>query len=798
MIEDQELRDLFQAESEEHLQKLDEGLLYLERHPDDAATLKELFREAHSLKGSARMLGVGDVETVAHRFEDLLGAAAKGNLTVEPLLVDRLVRALDEIRLLVRESVTGEAAGVSVFDVLKRLVGEESPPAAGEPSPTEPPPTEPPPTEPPLPTEPPVAALAAIYESIGRAPLNTPPADPALLAGGRSWGDEPLAPLSGEAEGEEREPEVVRPPSAREEKEGAQPAPGMDTIRVDSRKLDLLLNQAGELSVLRNRVSRRMSQVEDAMAQWEALARTLRNEEGRRGPGEHNGGWRHLERLGGNLEALRQGFYEDEIGLGVVSGELGEGIRNLRLLPLSTLFNVFARPVRDLARELNKQARLVTVGGEVAADKRIIEEMKDPLMHMIRNALHHGLEEPALRAATGKPEEGVLRLSASRTASHLVLELQDDGAGLNVEAIHRQALKKKLFSAQELEQLPVAQLYSLVFASGFSTSPLVTDVSGRGVGLDAVRANVERLKGTIQVDSQTGQGCRFTIRLPVTLATTPVFVVRVLDERYAIPLDFVQSVKRVERQALFPLEGRDAIDLAGEAVHVAALSDLLELPPSPHHPRMRRREPLACIVLRDGEERLGVFVDELEDQIEVVQKPHGAIIKRLRYVSGATILGSGEVCQVLHPVDLILAGRKLRAHAPMSLAPEPVQPGGKEKSWVLLVEDSITTRTQLKRILEGGGYQVTVAVDGMDALEKLGRQSYDAVVSDVEMPNLNGLELTARIRSNDAYQELPVILVTTLSTEEDLKRGLEAGANAYLTKPSFDQGAFLETVGRLV
>ncbi|MBF0296727.1 MAG: response regulator, partial [Magnetococcales bacterium] len=600
-------------------------------------------------------------------------------------------------------------------------------------------------------------------------PTPQPPQEPAVVL------PAPAPPPPPAREHEEPPPSEVKP-TAGDTGSGS-------VIRVDSAKLDQLLNLVGELSVVRTRVKRRLGEIEESISLWEETTRFRE----RRGS---------MEQLGTRLHELRNAVFADEVALDGVARELEEGIHNLRLLPVLTLFSQFPRLVRDLARQQDKRIALLMEGGETTADKRIIEEMKSPLVHLVRNAVDHGVESPAQRQAAGKPEEATIRMRAMRTATHVVLDVSDDGRGLDLDAIRRVAARNRIASAEELEAMTPAQVAGLIFHAGFSTSVMVTDVSGRGVGLDVVRVNVERLKGSVQVESSPGNGCRFIIRLPITLATTPVFIVGVGAHRFAIPLDFVQSVRRLAPDAVFRIEGREAVAIDHTPLSLAYLGDLLEL----RIPRGERATPpWPCIILTVGEERFALLVDLLLDELEVVMKPHGGILSRVRNIAGATILGSGEVCMVLNPADLLKTLRKGLAAGMREPTPgEVVGDGAGGKKTILLAEDSITTRIQEKRILEGAGYEVVVAVDGADAFNKLCQQPVDAVVSDIQMPNMDGLTLTTRIRQQAAFRELPVILVTSLASDEDLRRGLEAGANAYLTKPTFDQGIFLETLRRLV
>ncbi|MEO5379144.1 MAG: hybrid sensor histidine kinase/response regulator [Magnetococcus sp. DMHC-6] len=828
MIEDPELRELFQAESEEHLLHLDQGLLHLEKNPEDAAILKELFREAHSLKGSSRMLGVADVETLAHRFEDILGAATKGKVRFTAELVDTLTRSLDDIRGFVREAVTGEPVTMTVIQALARMEGvkeseiaeiQERPQTPTvevkqEPSAKMNRRTPVPPAAPVVanksvaPASPPIVVPPRVEVSQHIANKSVAPASPPIVVPPRVEVPQNVVTSPSPSPLDEAEKPFlsIEPPEPSSSVKTS-PIPGMeeegriDTIRVEPRKLDRLLNQAGELSVVKTRIKRRLLELEEVILQWEEVTRvsSLAGE----GQTEKVAGDRSLlipglESLGGQLRRIRHALYEDEAGLDLVARELEERIRNLRLLPLTTIFNLFPRMVRDLARQQGKQVELVVEGGETTADKRIIEELKSPLTHLVRNAIDHAMELPAQRVERGKAEVGILLLKASRTPTHVVVELIDDGRGLDAQAIKETAIRKKLYTESQLEGFTMAQLYALIFLPGFSTSQMVTDLSGRGVGLDAVRVNVERLKGVVLVDSIPGKGCSFTIRLPITLATTPVFIVSEYGQTFAIPVDFVQTVRRVPSGEVFSLEGRDTLLLDGLPVSVGRLGHLLRLAPPAKRGSDQKETHIPCIFLVYGEERLGLFVDELVSEQEIVLKAHGAILKRVRNISGATILGSGEVCMVLNPQDLI---RTIQKQTIFGSGVEQSAEEGlvlKIQKKVLLVEDSITTRTQEKRILEEAGYQVEVAVDGLDALNKLGKNTFDAIISDVQMPNLDGLALTEKIRTNKIYQNIPIILVTSLASDEDMRRGLEVGANAYITKPAFDQRIFLETLERLI
>jgi two-component system chemotaxis sensor kinase CheA len=737
MIEDKELRELFQIESAEHIQRLEKGFLRLEKEPGNGAVLEETFREAHSLKGSARMLGVDDVEKIAHRMEDILGGAHKGTVPLSSAAILSLLKGLDAIRSLVNEAVTGQPSGVRASAILEQLrISSES------------------------------GARSSGIEKYN-----------SKLQNPKSKIEESAA-QSIETKGSEIKDFRI------------------DTIRADTKKLDELMTQTGELSVTRLRIAQRLTDIEDVVMLWEDLSRNIA-ELGMRNA-DFNSALRiphsAFEKFGVLLNTFKRAVYEDSSRLDLITAELEDSISKIRLLPLSTIFNLFERMVRDMAKEKAKEVQLIIEGGETSADKRIIEEMKDPLMHIVRNAVDHGIEAPGEREHKNKPRTGTITLKAYQTSSHVVIEVSDDGQGLDVEEIKKAALKRKLFSEDEISAMSPSQIYSLIFVSGVSTSTFVSDVSGRGVGLDVVRANVERLKGTIHIESSHDRGCTIRIQLPLTLATSRVMIVSVNNLNYAIPLEYIQTTCRIYRKDVFTIEGRKTIVFDKMPVPVAYLSDILELRYPGFVSRNPKPEVLRCIILSIGDDKLGLFVDELLDEQEIVLKPYSKILKRVSNSSGSTTLGTGEVCMVLNPHDLLKSAR--RTEAPSS-EEKPKEEAEVRKS-ILVAEDSITVRTQMKRILEGAGYEVIVAVDGLDAYNKLGGRPFDALVTDILMPNMNGLALTEKIRQDKKYKEMPVVLVTSLASEDDRKKGIEAGANAYITKPSFDQKVLLDTIRRLI
>jgi two-component system chemotaxis sensor kinase CheA len=571
------------------------------------------------------------------------------------------------------------------------------------------------------------------------------------------------------------------------------------------------LTQASELAVTKGQIGDRLAEIDQILAQWEEwnreafvsrltfdeLERRWQTPELQPLQNFYNLVESRLEQLGVLLNRLRATTFEDNAKLETVANELESGIHSLRLLPFSTIFNLFPRTVRDLAKQQGKEVNLVIEGGDNSVDKRILEEMKDPLMHLLRNAIDHGIETPQERQSLGKPPMATIRLRGYQVGSTVSIEVIDDGRGLDVEAIKQAAMDRGVRSPQELAQMSTAEIQALIFAAGFSTRTAVTEISGRGVGLDVVRANVERLKGNIQVEFTPSKGCLFRITLNSSLATTDALIVQVSQHPYAIPVGFVEAMQLVSPQEVFATEGSQTLPFQGESVSVAWLADLLGLPvktPTSTKALHAASKTIPCIILRIGSERLAVLVDTILEQQDIVLKPQSQLLKRIRNISGATILGTGEVCMVLNPPDLFKSARK----AIVSVTVKELTEQAQVKQKILLVEDSIPIRTQMKRILESAGYDVTAAVDGEDGFNKLRAGTFKAVVSDVQMPNLDGLGLTAKLRQIKEYKDLPVILVTTLASEEDKRQGHQAGASAYITKGDFEQGVLLDTLRRLI
>lgn len=781
MIEDAELRSLFRAESEEHLSALEAGLLALEQGHGDAATLDQVFRDAHSLKGAARMLELQDIEMLTHGMEDLLRAARDRQQPPDAAAFKALFPSLDAARVLSAAAAAdgGQPAEVDVGSLLDALRAAET--ADQDASPANP-------------------VKAPLSETVAE-----PVAEPVA---------ESSAPHHRRASALDADPDTqptadVTAPAG---KGGA--AYELETIRVASTKLDDLLRRCGELIVTQQRAA----QIDDGLARFASDLDALRQSVAQADRTTDDAGhW--VETMAGlvsRVGELRDRLREDNGQLRELTRQLSDGVRTARLLPLTTLFALFPRTVRDVAEQEGKQAELMIEGGATTVDKQIIEKLKDPLMHILRNAVHHGIEPPAQRLLAGKAERGSIRLTAQRMGSTVRIEVSDDGRGVDAEQVRAAVLRFGAASPATPADGQQKHLLESLFLPGLTTEQMLTDISGRGVGLDVVRTSIEALKGSVQVQSEPGEGFRLQLDLPVTLATTRILLLQVSDSLLGLPMDTVQTMFRVGSDSLYWLEGRPTLDYADQALSVLDLGQVLDLRTT----LGREDQPDHCIVIGQRKRRVALLVDAVIGAQEVVLKPLGGVLRRVRGVAGATILSSGEVCPVLAPNDLItadtLSGERnlaMRSGRP-GLASAPTDTANTEQEQqrhLLLVDDSMLTRVQEKRLLESAGYRVTVAVDGLDALSRLrapspqmdmprstGTARFDAVITDINMPRMDGLKLTEQIRADPRLRALPVVLVTSLASEADRRRGLDAGASAYITKGGFDNRLLLSTLERLI
>jgi two-component system chemotaxis sensor kinase CheA len=597
------------------------------------------------------------------------------------------------------------------------------------------------------------------------------------------------------------------------------PTPG-DTVRIGIAKLDAMLVQAEELFAAKLAATQRAEDMRELAHRFEAWkhewaaveseSRTLRQATVRPAPGDagHVNGpalarlldfadWSadHAKSLEQHVAGLARTAQQDRHVIERLVDDLLEDSKKLLLLPFATCAAPFPKLVRDLCRDQGKEAELVIRGEDVTIDKRILEELKDPLIHLLRNAVDHGVEPPDRRTAAGKPPRATITIAVTPVDGRKVeFTVSDDGAGIDVEKVKASAVRHGLLSPVDALAMGDAEARALALHADVSTSPMITKVSGRGLGLAIVRERAEKLGGTVSVESELGRGTSFRIVVPSILATLRGILIEVAGRRFVVPTAHVERVARVKADEVRTVEGRETIALDGRAVARARLADVLELPVVEGSDATTANVPV--VVVFAGDQRVAFAVDAVLDEREVLVKRLGRPLVRVRNVSGATVLASGQVVPILNAVDLLKSAR--RSGGAPARAAATVRPPDRATKVILVAEDSITSRMMIKSILESAGYRVQTAVDGMDAFTQVRAGRFDLVVSDVEMPRLNGFDLTARIRADKKLSDLPIILVTALETREDRERGIDVGANAYLVKSSFDQDDLLDAVRRLV
>ncbi|MBE0644827.1 MAG: response regulator [Bacteroidetes bacterium] len=491
--------------------------------------------------------------------------------------------------------------------------------------------------------------------------------------------------------------------------------------------------------------------------------------------------------VGKNLEDGRGTMYIMES----MSEAMMENAKQLLLLPFSLVTDPLPGIVRKLARDLNKDLRFQVLGDEIRIDKRILEALKDPLLHLLRNSIDHGIEDAATRARCQKSVTGSITLTIqTATDNRIELLLEDDGRGIDIERVKCKAITEGVLTEEKARKLADRDALDLVFLSGITTSPIITDLSGRGVGLNVVRENILGMGGEIDIETDKGTRTLFRISLPLSLSNARGVLVRSQGKLFVVPLQFVERGLSMHRENFSTLDGKSVIDYHGRTVTVRRLEEIL----TGQNSGKREERPQAIILLlRLSSRLLALEVDEILWEQDVVIKPLPAPVSRVRTIAGATLLSSGELVLVLQIPDLFDASRGVVA---AGRSEQPLQEARRHR--LLVVDDSITSRVLLHDILVNSGYEVQTAVDGIDALTHMREEHFDLIVSDVEMPRMNGFELTEAVRKDEKMHDTPLILVTGLESQEDRERGFDVGANAYINKSSFDQSNLIDVIERLI
>ena len=714
--DDPELLATFRAEVEERVASLSAGLLQLESHPSPRQVIGGLFRDAHTVKGSARMLGLDGVLQVAHRCEDLLGGLRDGRLHVRRDIIDLLLAACD--------GITSAMPGI----------------------------------EDPVPDEHLLALAAALDAAIaGEEPVTVPQWSPVI--------DET-------ADDDDRR------------------ARGGDSVRVSTDKVYELLDVVGEAELDARRIER-ASVVLDALgtdqARW---LRTLRDAMAS-GEASPDGALalNRLVAVADQLAAATRDIRELVDGAHGRLAQVRDGAMSLAMVPVRRVAAGLPRVVRDVAAATGKDVRLLVIGEDVELDKQVLDGVSDALKHLVVNAVDHGCETPGERVAAGKPAQATVTVAARASGGTVVLEVSDDGAGIDESDLRAAAIARGLLPADST--LNGHALLQMLFLPSFSTADEVTERSGRGVGLDVVHSAVEALGGAVDLRTAPGAGTTFTLTLPVTLGVLRCLIARIGDERYALPVPGIVESISLKDATVHALAGAPVVVRHGVTLPLLDLGAALDVP--------GQRDARAAVVVRHADRQVAWAVDALDGELELVVKDMGPFFGRLPLVSGATIDGDGSVVCLVDLRELMTDGvRPATIAGPTVVEPTARREPAAQRPRVLVVEDSVGVRELERVILEGAGYDVVTAVDGLDGAARLKDTPADLVVSDVEMPGMDGFALTRTIRRTRGWEQVPVIIMTSRGSEDDQRAGLEAGASAYLLKTEFDQDQLVETVRRLV
>jgi two-component system chemotaxis sensor kinase CheA len=785
----EEMRKTFTIEAEEHLQTIASGLMEIEKQKSPAKcqdVTETIYRAAHSLKGAARSVNLPGVEAVCQSTESVLSAMKRRMVTPVESDFDVLQRAVDIIERMVASGTGEQDAELSqLIAELERIAAREkaapaaTPPAADHKCRM--------PATAQEVAEPRIDGCAAVSgtSQIAGAPDQAPPARPAA-----------------------RQAMAVAP---------GKPG-GVDSIRIATAKLDSILLQAEELISIKLAAEQRIAELGETLAvlrpwikEWEkagsgAQVSNRRQEmrktgnattqfDSERSAPSDSFEWSFacMREVDARLSGLMASLQTDRRATGALVDQLLDGAKNMLMLPISTILQTLPKMVRDICREQSKEVDLVFTGGEIEVDKRILERMKDPLMHLLRNAIDHGPEKPGVRRALNQSPCGTITVDISQAdGNRIQILVSDDGAGIDAEKLRDIAVKRGFLSREEANSLEDQAALMLIFQSGVSTSSLITDISGRGLGLAIVQEAVDKLGGQISLETCLGKGTTFRISLPLTLATFHGMLLQEYGQRFAVPITNVERALRVRREDVRTMENRETILVDGMPLSLVRLGTVLGLAPAAEE--AKDRPMIYVIVLTSGPRRVAFSVDSLLHEQELLIKGLGKQLVRVRNIAGATVLGSGRVVPVLNVADLIESAVQVGRTAS---TPQAAEAETQQKS-VLVVEDSITSRMLLKNILASAGFDVHTVVDGVEAWTALKERRFNAVVSDVEMPRMNGFDLTTKIRADEKLTELPVVLVTSLKSQSDREHGIEVGADAYIVKSSFDQSNLLEVVQRLI
>jgi len=708
-----QLVHVFSDEVNEQATKITELLLAMEKDPARVATaIEELFREAHSLKGSSSSLAVRELEVLAHTLEDVLTGVRRGQAPLTAVLVDTSLKAMDATRLRAKGLVADSTVGLAEVETS-------------------------------------IAELTALLPEDGREVAETQPAS---------------------SPSEDTQTATVAVQAAIPDSEAL-------TVRIAGKQLVALERRVNELRGVRGRLDHRTTAATLVTQTLERLWQAARGEAGAQARADL---LYQLLRLAGGL---RRDLVDDAELVQAAALELDEDLRSMRMVPAANLLETLRRAVREACRQTGKDAALHFVGSDTQLDRRLLEQLKSPLVHLVRNAVDHGIEPTEVREAVSKPSQAVVSVSVEQRGREILIEVRDDGRGIDVTAVRENAVARGFVTESVASALSDEAVYELLFRSGLSTAETVSELSGRGVGLDVVRDSVLRLHGRVEITSVPGAGTSIHLALPLTVAASEMMIIEESHRPFALPQSSLEQILRVPAAELYTVGNLTHYRLDGHPLPVVRLAPLLGLVE-----RQRSAQKRTVAIVRAGGTRIALICDRLLGTRDLVLRPLPIELQSLPLLNAAAILPNGQAVFVLSARELIVAAQAL----------VPVAEATRPKDSVLVADDSITTRMLLRRTLESSGFRVRTASDGDEALRLALAEPFDLVLSDVRMPRLDGFTLTTRLGANSRTAHTPVVLFSSLDSEEDRRRGAAAGAKAYLTKSAFDRTHLVDVVTRLI
>ena len=772
-----EIMEDFLIEAFELIEQIDHDLVELESNPEDLELLNRIFRVAHTVKGSSSFLNFDVLTELTHHMEDVLNKARKGELKITPDIMDVVLESVDMMKGLlesIRDNGSDSAAGIDIKNICVRLtqISEGEAPSAAAEAPAAPSPE---PVKEPEPVTPAVEAAPEVSDAeLSKLSDSEVEAEIERLLKVRKAEDQARRASKGIAP---KSPEEIAPATSAAPAPAARPAPSRErdtdkkvpaassssavaqeqTIRVEVKRLDHLMNLIGELVLGKNRLLKIYDDVE-----------------------ERYEGEKFLEELNQVVSSLS-----------LVTTDIQLAVMKTRMLPIAKVFNKFPRMIRDLSRDLGKQIDLEISGEETELDKSIVEEIGDPLVHIIRNSCDHGIEDPETRKAMGKPEKGLVQLKAYNEGNHIVVEIVDDGKGLDADMLKSKSIEKGIITEREADAMSEKEAFGLIFRPGFSTAAKVTNVSGRGVGMDVVKTNIEKLNGIIDIESEVGKGTVMKLKIPLTLAIIQSLLVGTQEEFYAIPLASVLETVRVPIDDIYTIDGKNVLRLRDEVLSLVRLSDVFGV-----EKVFDGGDHTYVVIIGVAEAKLGIIVDTLVGQEEIVIKSMGDYLQNIPGIAGATIRGDGRVTLIIDVGAMMEMAKDIKVDIRAEIEDSTKAKEKPSDYKVLIVDDSKMDRTIMQKALEPTGVTIIEATNGVEALNviKSGEHSFDAILIDIEMPRMDGYTLAGEIRKYSKYRNLPLIAVTSRTSKTDRLRGVEVGMTEYITKPY--SAEYLENVVR--